>query len=68
MDVFDWPIGFPGRANLALLAALEEDAKVRPTAKPRLAGPLGFRVALMDGVMPALFEFKPDLIIISAGQ
>jgi hypothetical protein len=32
-----------------------------------MEGPAGFRVAVMDAVMPALFDFNPDLIIVSAG-
>lgn len=38
-----------------------------PAPKPRRYGRAGFRSALRDSILPAVYNFKPDLILVSAG-
>ena len=60
-----------GKVNTFLVDALQRASVYRGAAKPNEPPLLycrsGFRKALMDVIMPKLFEFKPDLIMLSAG-
>jgi hypothetical protein len=54
-----------GMVNRSLIDKLSQPQEA--TSTPSLSGRTGFRQALMDVIVPKLFAFKPDFILISAG-